>query len=262
MNVKKLSVTLLLLVSQLMIMSASVGEAFANHSHKASDKALQRAAATNKVAEVRHLLKEGANPSAIVQDKNRRSALILAVAGGHIEVVKLLLLSGADVNYKDNSGLTALNWTAMRQKNAVASQLLLFHADVNTRDHNGITPLMYAVGTNNSELLRLLAASGANLNAVSSATKMTPLLIAVEQANMRFLLMLLDLDADVNGTNHEGYSPLMAAAGSGQVNILTKLINRGASSVIQDARGMMALDYAQQHRHTSAIQFLEALQNN
>jgi len=251
--------TVLLIVSHLLIVDISVGKTSINFSHEAINKALQKAVTTNKVADVKRLLKAGANSSSVIQDKNRRSALILATAKGHTKIVTLLLSSGAEVNYRDNAGLTALNWAAMRQKNAVASQLLIWHADVNTYDNNGVTPLMYAVGTHNVELIQLLAKSGANLNATSQATKMTPLLVAVEQGNIQSVLSLLDLGANLNSTNHEGYTALMAAAESGQDAILKKLVTRGAISTARDLNGMTALDYAQQYRHRSSIEFLKGL---
>jgi ankyrin repeat protein len=256
------SMTALLLVSYLLIVDVSIGKTSVKLSHEVINNALQQAVTTNKLADVQRLLKEGANSSIIVEDKNRRSALILATARGFTEIVTLLLSSGAEVNYKDNAGLTALNWAAMRQKNAEARRLLIWYADVNTYDNNGVTPLMYAVGTHNVELIQLLAKSGANLNAISKATKMTPLLVAVEQGNIQSVLSLLDLGANLNSTNHEGYTALMAAAESGQDAILKKLVTRGAISTARDLKGMTALDYAQQYRHRSSIEFLKGLQKS
>jgi ankyrin repeat protein len=254
--------TLLLLVSYLIIVDVAVGQISTIVSPEAREKALLQASASNNIVDVQRLLKQGVSPSVTAQDKNRRSALILAAAGGHIKIVKMLLSSGADLNYKDSAGLTALNWSAMRRKNAVASQLLKWHVDVNIHDNNGVTPVMYAAGTDNIELLRLLAANGADLNAISQSTKMTPILVAVEQGNTQCLLALLDLGANVNSPNHEGYTALMAAAQSGQNAILKTLITRGAKSDTRDAKGMTALDYAQQHRHIPIVQFLKALKNN
>lgn len=262
MKVTQFSLTVLLLVSHLLIVDVSVGKTSTNLSHEAINKALQQAVTNNKGADVQRLLKEGANSSTIVQDKNRRSALILATAKGHTKIVTLLLSSGAEVNYRDNAGLTALNWAAMRQKNAGASQLLMWHADVNAYDNKGVTPLMFAVGTHNVELIQLFAANGANLNAISQATKMTPLLVAVEQRNIQSVLSLLDLGANLNSTNHEGYTALMAAAESGQDAILKKLVTRGAISTARDLKGMTALDYAQQHKHKPSIEFLKGLQKS
>ncbi|WJG10681.1 ankyrin repeat domain-containing protein [Aliiglaciecola sp. LCG003] len=226
------------------------------------DKALLRAVVTNKLPDLQRLLDDGANPNAIAQDKNRRSALILATATGRVKMVKALLSSGADVNYKDSAGLAALNWSAMRNKTNVASQLLIWQADVNTQDNNGVTPLMYAVGTANRQLLQQLATNGADLNAVSQPTKMTPLLVAVEQGDKGSAMLLLKLGANVNASNHEGYTPLMAAAESGQHEMLKMLVTQGAKYTLKDAKGMSAMHYAQKNRHMKIDQFLQSLQNN
>jgi cytohesin len=73
---------------------------------------LQEAAARGDIAKVRSLIR--ANPAALHARVNGTTALHEAVRAGHLEIVKLLIASGANVNATDFSGLTplklALGW--------------------------------------------------------------------------------------------------------------------------------------------------------
>ena len=62
---------------------------------------LLHAAGFGDITAVNKLLKDGANPNARAKDRTSRTALILAAAGGHMEIVDTLLASGAKVDEKD-----------------------------------------------------------------------------------------------------------------------------------------------------------------
>lgn len=64
----------------------------------------------------------------------------------HIEVIKLLIESGADVNSCDSKGRTCLHFAAANNDLTVAQLLINFGANVNCSDKNGKTPLSYAEG--------------------------------------------------------------------------------------------------------------------
>jgi ankyrin repeat protein len=154
------------------------------------------------------------------------------------------------VDYKDNAGLSALNWAALRRRNQVAAQLLLGNADVNTQDNKGVTPLLYAAGTHNIELLKLLVTEGAELEVESKANLMTPLLVTVETGDVETMLALLELGAKVDGPNHLGYTPLMAAAEGGKLEFVQLLLAGGADVNARDVDGMTALAFAQKNGYT------------
>ncbi len=82
--------------------------------------------------------------------------LLNAAANGNLEVVKLLLAKGADVNTSSGPA-------------EVVKALLDAGADVNAREVRGMTPLMLAVATDrqNPEIIRLLLDKGADLETKS-----------------------------------------------------------------------------------------------
>ena len=69
---------------------------------------LHEAARKGNVEIVKMLLKEGADVNA--RDKYGRTALYVAAWRGHVEIVKMLLKEGADVNAADNDGNTPCTW--------------------------------------------------------------------------------------------------------------------------------------------------------
>ncbi len=63
-----------------------------------------------------------------------------AAAMGHLEVARLLLERGADVNAKNKHGFTPLHFAAGIGHTDVAKLLLEHGADVNAKDEHGRTP--------------------------------------------------------------------------------------------------------------------------
>lgn len=71
-------------------------------------------------------------------------ALRLAVLGKHTHIIKLLLDSGADVNY--GNGLGSVLQQAFTQRCGEMVKLFIkFGANVNDQDYNGYTPIMWAL---------------------------------------------------------------------------------------------------------------------
>ena len=104
--------------------------------------------------------------------------LLEAVEDGGLERVQSLIASGAgaDVHIKNNSGRTALHFTAWGHREL--AELLLDHgANVNVKDKNGRTPLHDAVFRGCKDLVELLLAKGADVKAVDKSG-FTPLAVA------------------------------------------------------------------------------------
>jgi outer membrane protein assembly factor BamB len=92
----------------------------------------------------------------------KRDALWAAVRAGDVPAVRSALDAGADVNARNEYGVTALWIAAGKDKPDVVRFLVEKGADVNARD--GIwyqTPLSAAVGVGKPEVVRLLIKSGA-----------------------------------------------------------------------------------------------------
>ena len=71
--------------------------------------------------------------------------LICAVLNGNIDVVKMLLEKGANVNAKSTGGVTALMAESLDQSKVDIAKLLIDKgAEVNAKTKVGVTPLKYS----------------------------------------------------------------------------------------------------------------------
>lgn len=73
------------------------------------DNALFVACSNGHLEIVKYLLLKGANPNERDIEQNNDTALIQACFGGYLEIVKILIKNGADINAEDIYGQTALN---------------------------------------------------------------------------------------------------------------------------------------------------------
>jgi hypothetical protein len=99
----------------------------------------------------------------IKNDKKRRDleryfdvAFVYAAQSGKADVVRLLLLKGANVNKKSYMDMTALIWAAKNNHPEIVRMLIDSGADNNITDKNGKTALMYAEENGYQEIVRLL----------------------------------------------------------------------------------------------------------
>jgi cytohesin len=77
-----------------------------------------------------------------------------------LDVVKVFLAHGADVNARSRNGDTPLH---ARDISKEMAELLLTHgADINATNNHGETPLQTAVAQHNHETVKFLMANGAH----------------------------------------------------------------------------------------------------
>ena len=93
-------------------------------------------------------------------------SIYLAAMTGDIKAVKQHLAVGTDVNTKDNfTGYTPLHRAASNGLKEIVELLLAKGADVNAKNDGGFTPLHYAASRRDKEIAELLIAKDADVNA-------------------------------------------------------------------------------------------------
>lgn len=92
-------------------------------------------------------------------DDSTEAPLLVAVRAGLMNLVKILLISGADVNVLDKKGFSVLHWAAFRNNILMVRTILKlsdFHFHNHDRNAKRVSPLGIAVEKKNFELLREL----------------------------------------------------------------------------------------------------------
>ena len=98
--------------------------------------------------------------------------------------------------------------------------LLTYHADVNAKDQDGATPLHWAVKNGHKDVVELLLASNADVNAKESKVAKTPLHFAAEEGHSDIAKMLLAWKADVNAEERKyGQTAMQLAATEGHSDV-------------------------------------------
>jgi len=227
--------------------------------------------------EFRHIIKLNAN-----------RALHYAVITSKLPLVKKALKAGADVSWKEKFGFTAL-WYAITNKEIVEA---IIQHDPLFVDKEAF---YRAIEKGNLEIVEILLKQGVYVNEYTTALKKTTRvdmyrLLVKYGADIGVLDMfeiivdvlphipyeicpndifrtrraycietvkiLIDLGANVNSTNSDGMTPLMAVAMKGLPDLVEPLIKRGAQVNAVNRLGGTALGIAIDYRHAHTAKLL------
>jgi hemoglobin len=154
----------------------------------------------------------GAEPALVQARYSGRMLLHGASAAGSADVVALLLRLGADPNGMDTSAHAPLYYVANACQGGAGAQVV-----------------------------RLLAESGAAVNAATGVTRCTALHMAARRGNAAVAAALLDRGADIEARDRRGDTPLRRAVNCGQTEMVTLLLARGANSQARGSQGLTPL---------------------
>uniref|UniRef100_A0A670J2U3 Ankyrin repeat and KH domain containing 1 n=1 Tax=Podarcis muralis TaxID=64176 RepID=A0A670J2U3_PODMU len=163
-------------------------------------------------------------------ESNHDTALTLACAGGHEELVSVLIARGASIEHRDKKGFTPLILAATAGHVGVVEILLDKGGDIEAQsERTKDTPLSLACSGGRQEVVDLLLARGANKEH-RNVSDYTPLSLAASGGYVNIIKILLNAGAEINSRTGSklGISPLMLAAMNGHVPAVKLLLDMGS----------------------------------
>lgn len=177
---------------------------------------------------VKALLGAGADPN--IGNDDGQTPLMLAAWTGVVEVARLLVEHGAEVNAVEQwTGQTALMWAAARNHPEMTQFLIDQGADVEARalvndwsvqitseprnqyrPAGGLTPLLYAARSGCLRCVAAIVEAGADVD-LPTPEGVTPLLVAIDNFHFAIAHYLLDAGANAHAFDWWGRTPLYLA---------------------------------------------------
>jgi ankyrin repeat protein len=191
------------------------------------------------------------------QDRAGYTPLHRAVFRGHAPVVLQLLIRGSNPTIANGLGNTALHTASVTTDPTIARLLIDRYQDgedrkrfVNARNNRGRTALHAAAQRGNLAVIRLLLASGAEIDH-RDIEGQTALHLAVRAGHLEVVRELLNHRASINAQTRTGYTPLHIAAARTRVDIMQELVTRSADLTLANTEGYTALWIAAFVRNTA-----------
>ena len=162
-----------------------------------------------------------------LENRTHRDDSRLTMKSQLIAIVAAVLVVGcATGKQKTVQALDIDIWQAARKGNIVAVEYhLAAGVDVSAKDESGRTPIYAATVGGDKEVVKLLIAKGADVNAKAGISEKTPLHEAASSGHKEVVELLIANGADVNAKKKFGRTPLHGAATKG---IAELLIAKGA----------------------------------
>ena len=130
-----------------------------------------------------------------------------AVKIGNVALAEELVDFGANINFKDREGNTALCLAIIVGSRNITEWLIeKKHVDINVQNKDGCSPLMYAASIGHTDLLQYLIVKGANIEDVSN-DGYTALHWASYVGNTDSVKLLIKLGANTGATTKSGQTP-------------------------------------------------------
>ncbi|XP_065343624.1 uncharacterized protein LOC135941815 [Cloeon dipterum] len=207
------------------------------------ETALMTACSKNRFEVIRILLEKKADVS--IRDNNRRTALHHAARSGHLDLIKLLFDHMTMKEVEDGSS-------------DIQVALVEHLKQVDKKDNTLLILAMKSSKKIDEKVISwLVEGIKLDLNAVNSNGE-SALLLACKQRKWDAVNILLSReDTDIGSKDQTERTPLHWAAASGNLDVVQRLVERGADLTLKDSDGMNVMHHALKDIET--VKFLHNL---
>lgn len=224
------------------------------------DDQLREAAWNNDAARAQRLTAHGADVNA--KDETVQSAYLIASSEGYLDLLRLTLRNGAEIDDKDSWNGTGLIRAAERGHYGVVGELLQAGIDRDHMNRIGYQAVHEAVwlGEDTDDYattLRVLAAGGVRLDRPSRDEQLTPLQMARHRGYEGLERLLSRMTTDKPPADAD--AALLRAAAEGDADGVALALRAGANLEARDDHRRTALLLAATHDHVDVGIMLAAL---
>jgi TonB family protein len=164
--------------------------------------------------------------------------ILKAAQFNRLQVVKILVENGADVDFVDKFGNTPLMIASQKGYVDLAEYLIEYNADVNAKTLIGYTPLLYALEFGQPEIAEILIENGADVQVIDKYNRST-LIHAATRGYSELVETLVDMGVDLDTKNEKEESAAVIAQQHEFDDIVDFLVDSGA-----DTTGLVFVDSA------------------
>jgi ankyrin repeat protein len=179
-------------------------------------------------------------------------------SGKRDKIRRLLAEKPGDVDARIEGRQPGLHLAMQEQQIDIVKVFLDNGADINSIGYHGWTPLHIAASVGNLALTELCLARGASVHAVTD-TKQTPLHKACSSKNVQVVRTLLDAGASREAVTERGMRPLHIAAHQNNIDMVRLLLQEHNVDILAlDKYGDTAANWAQRSGHLDLLHYLKS----
>jgi len=210
----------------------------------------------NRKEIVEHLLSKGAKVNDINGDYGT-TALYRSCFDGALDITKVLVDAGANINFKRMDGFSPLYIAVVNNQKHIVEYLV--SKGVNIDEKNGQqenTALVKACFDGSLDIAKVLVDAGANMN-LKTKDKISPLLYAVEYKHKHIVEYLISKGVNIDEKNGQvENTALIKACENGSLDIAKVLVDAGANINLKSKAGFAPLYMAVDKKHKPIVEYL------
>ncbi|KAL4240565.1 hypothetical protein ACF0H5_001357 [Mactra antiquata] len=218
-----------------------------------SQTALQLAVKENCLDICRILIEKGANVN--MTDAEMNNLLNMACWRGYQDVSELLVQNGANIDDQNMNGYSAIHTCASQGQADILQYLISQNSDLDSLSRQMQTPLHLSVKNRHSDIVQLLLIGGCNVDKIDE-NRRTALMYAAEFGFDDITQILVNGGANLNCQDRLGRTALFEAVHNGHLNIVQTLSTSGADINLPVTKGSSPLLESISCDHTDIAVYL------